>query len=115
MPTQRIIGKGATLEEATRDLELRLQDANAGALDGEKTYEVGLYQGNKKVGTGTGSDYATAQTQALEVAGITAEVVLSGTYRERVAVTASTSAPRSRAPSPGITYENEPTRYTTRM
>ena len=115
MPTQRIIGKGATLEAAEKDLDARIADAHVGPLDAERTYEVGLYQGNKKISAGTGSDYATAQTQALEAAGITAEIAVSGTYRERVAVATSTSAPRSRAPSPGITYTNGPTRYTDRM
>ncbi len=113
MPTQRLLGKGATPTQAELDLEARAAEAGLGTIEGQRTYEVSLYQGKKKVGKGLGETYISAQGQALQAAGITQEVVVSGEYQERVAVQVKSTQPlQARAAGAGPA---EPTtaRYTT--
>ena len=116
MTIQRFVGKGATKAAAEADLDQRVAAAGVGSLEGLRSYDVTLYQGTKKVGAGSGADYTSALQQALEAAGLSQEVVASGSYKEKVAVAIPVQRPVNAASLSSPTYDGTTvTRYTTRM
>ena len=112
MPTQRLIGKGATPEIALQDLEARAAGAGVNTLEGQRTYDVNVYKGKRRIGTGSGADYTSAHQQALENAGLRQEVVVQGTYKEQVTVATTVSSQQGARPAGPGPSEQQTVRYT---